>query len=163
MDRITNESSFVIINHSIIKQMIHIDNKLSFDKHISTLCQRASQQCNALNWPAKFLSKESKECLFNAFILFNFMYGNLVWHFCSKKNALKLEKINRQALRIVVNDYTLSYTDLLITTSDVRCMCHGWNQWILKCLNLWPTTLPHSLKTCLLCQIPRMLYVEANL
>ena len=52
---------------------IHIDNKLSFDKHISTLCQRASQQCNALSRIAKFLSKESKECLFNAFILSNFM------------------------------------------------------------------------------------------
>ena len=34
-------------------------------------------------------------------------------------NALKLEKINRKALRIVVNDYTLSYTDLLHTTK--RC------------------------------------------
>ena len=33
---------------------IHIDNKLSFDKHISTLCQRASQHCNALNRIAKF-------------------------------------------------------------------------------------------------------------
>ena len=53
---------------------IHIDDKLSFDKHISTLCKRASQQCNALNRIAKFLSKESKECLFNAFILSNFMY-----------------------------------------------------------------------------------------
>ena len=98
---------------------IHIDDKLSFDKHISTLCKRASQQCNALNRIAKFLSKESKECLFNAFILSNFMYGNLVWHFCSKKSVIKIEKINRKALRIVMNDYTLSYTDLLSTTK--RC------------------------------------------
>ena len=59
---------------------IHIGNKLSFDKHILTLCQRVFQQCNALNRMAKFLSKESKECLFNAFILSNFMCGNLVWH-----------------------------------------------------------------------------------
>ena len=48
---------------------IHIDDRLSFDKHISTLCYRASQQCNALNRISKFLSKESKECLINAFIL----------------------------------------------------------------------------------------------
>ena len=66
---------------------IHIDDKLSFDKHISTLCKRASQQCNALNRIAKFLSKESKECLFNAFILSNFMYGNLVWHFLFKEKC----------------------------------------------------------------------------
>ena len=74
---------------------IHIDDKLSFDKHILTLCKRASQQCNALNRIAKFLSKESKECMFNAFILSNFMYGNLVWHFCSKKNVITIEKITR--------------------------------------------------------------------
>ena len=40
------------------------------------------------------------------------------WHFCSKKNALTIEKINRKALRIVVNDYTLSYADLLSTTKQ---------------------------------------------
>ena len=47
------------------------------------------------------------------------MYGNLVWHFCSKKSVIKIEKINRKALRMVVNDYTLSYTDVLSTMK--RC------------------------------------------
>ena len=98
---------------------IHIHNKLSFDKHISTLCKRASQQCNALKRIAKYLSKESKECLLNAFILPNFMYGNLVWHFCSKQSVVRIDKINRKALRIVVNDYTLPYPDLLSTMK--RC------------------------------------------
>ena len=41
------------------------------------------------------------------------MYGNLVWHFCPKKSALKIEKVNRKALRTIVNDYTLSYADPL--------------------------------------------------
>ena len=91
---------------------IHIDDKLSFNNHISTLCKRASKQCNAFNRIAKFLSKESKECLFNAFNLSNFMC-------CWKKSVIEIEKINRKALRIVVNDYTLSYTDLLSTME--RC------------------------------------------
>ena len=71
---------------------IHIDDKLRFDKHISTLCKRASQQCNALNRIAKFLSKESKECLFNAFIY----VWKLSLALCSKKSVIKIEKINRK-------------------------------------------------------------------
>ena len=142
---------------------IHIDNKLSFDKHISTLCQQASQQFNRLNRIVKFLSKESKECLFSAFILSNFMCGNLVWHFLSKKNALEIDKVNRKGLRIVANDYTLPYADLLSTTNDVCGMCHGWNRWLMKCVSLRPTTLPHVLKTLLTCPILHIINVEANL
>ena len=97
-------------------KLLGIHSKLSFDKHISTLWQRTPQKCTALNGVTKFLSKESKECLFNAIILSNFTYGNLVWHLCSKKNSLEIEKINRKALRIVVNDYTLSYADIFSTT-----------------------------------------------
>ena len=56
------------------------------------------------------------------------MYGNLVWHFCSKKNALKIEKINRKVLRIVVNDYTLWYADETMSAVCVKAEIDGyWN------------------------------------
>ncbi len=37
----------------------------------------------------------------------------IVWHFCSKANTNKLEKLQYRALRIVYNDYTSSYESLL--------------------------------------------------
>jgi len=51
----------------------------------------------------KQLSDHIKQRLYNAFILPAFNYCTDVWHFCSKRNKDKLEKVNKQALRIVLN------------------------------------------------------------
>ena len=51
--------------------------------------------------------------LFKSFIQSNFNYCPLVWHFCSKANTEKLEKLQYRALRIVFNDYISSYESLL--------------------------------------------------
>ena len=84
---------------------IFIDNKLTFHKHISTICTRASRQINAMTRVSKFLSKDSKLKLFNAFILSNFLYCSIVWHFCSNHDTYKMEKVQKRALRLVLNDY----------------------------------------------------------
>ena len=51
--------------------------------------------------------------IYNAFIASNFNYCNTVWHFCSDRSLYKLEKLHKQALRVVLNDYSSSYRDLL--------------------------------------------------
>ena len=43
----------------------------------------------------------------------NFTYCALVWHFCGKVDNGKIEKINERALRIIYNDYTSTYKELL--------------------------------------------------
>ena len=43
----------------------------------------------------------------------NFTYCPLVWHFCGKINNSKIEKIQERALRIVCNDHTSEYIELL--------------------------------------------------
>ena len=92
---------------------IFIDNKLTFHKHISTICTRASRQINATTRVSKFLSKDSKLKLFNAFILSNFLYCSIVWHFCSNHDTYKMEKVQKRAVRLVLNDYTSSYLEQL--------------------------------------------------
>ena len=57
---------------------IHIDDKLRFQKHISVIYSRASRQINAMNKVSKFLSKDCKTKLYNAFILSNFLYCSIV-------------------------------------------------------------------------------------
>ena len=49
----------------------------------------------------------------NAFIASNFNYCNTVWHFCSNRSLYKVEKIHKQALGVVLNDYSSSYLILL--------------------------------------------------
>ena len=92
---------------------IFIGNKLAFHTNISTICTRASRQSTAMTRVSKFLSKDSKLKLFNAFILSNFLYCSIVWHFCSNHDTYKMEKVQKIALRLVLNDYTSSYLELL--------------------------------------------------
>jgi hypothetical protein len=73
---------------------IDTDYQLSFDKHIKNICRKASKQLSVLNrigW--FFLSKLNKLTIFHSFILSNFNFCPLAWHFCSKANIIKLDKI----------------------------------------------------------------------
>ena len=93
---------------------VYIDNKLVFDLHISKLCKKAGFHIIAIRRLAKYLNREELLRLFHAFIRSNFQYACIVWHFTSNSNTLKMEKIQRRALRIVMNNYTCSYNDLLL-------------------------------------------------
>ena len=77
---------------------IEIDNKLSLEQHISTLCNKASNQLNAIGRIQKFMGFKEKEVLLNSFVYSNFNYCPFVWHFCSSKSLYKIEKIQEGAL-----------------------------------------------------------------
>ena len=51
--------------------------------------------------------------LFHAFIISNFSYCEIVWHFCSNSSTIEIEKIQKAALRVVFNDYDADYNKLL--------------------------------------------------
>ena len=66
---------------NIVKLLdIEIDNKLSFEQHISTLFNKAGNQLNAIGKIQKLSFKE-KEVLLNSLLYSNFNYYLLVWHF----------------------------------------------------------------------------------
>ena len=92
---------------------IEIDNKLCFEQHISTLCKKASNQLNAIGKIKKYMGFKEKEILLNSFVYSNFNYCPLVWHFCSSKSLNKIEKMQERALRLLHNDFTSDYSELL--------------------------------------------------
>ncbi len=51
--------------------------------------------------------------LFYSLIAVQFEYCAVVWHFCSREKKKKLERIQKQALRYVFNDFNSSYEQLL--------------------------------------------------
>ena len=51
--------------------------------------------------------------LYKAFVLPHFQYCSVVWHFCSSRNTEKLALLNKRALRVVFNDWELTYSQLL--------------------------------------------------
>ena len=92
---------------------INIDDQLRFNEHISILCSEAAMQLNALSRIQKYMGKSEKEAIINSFILSNFNYCPLVWHFSSCETIRKIEKIQKRCLRIILNDYEGDYETLL--------------------------------------------------
>ena len=92
---------------------VDIDFMLNFDSHIKSICKKAAQQLNILKRIGRNLCKLSRLTIFHTFILSNFNFCPLSWHFCSAANTKKIEKIQERALRYVYCDYTSSYDELL--------------------------------------------------
>ena len=95
----------------------------------------------------------------SAFIASNFNYCSTVWHFCSNRSLYKLEKLHTQALRVVINDYSSSYRDLLdkvskptlyvsrlkaIATEAYKCKANENPDYINVMLN--PLIKPYNLR-----------------
>ena len=92
---------------------IEIDDKLKFNAHINSICRKAARQLNVLRRLSSLLDQESRMAIFRAFIVSNFNYCPLVWHFCGKTNTSKMEKLQERALRFVFNDFTSAYDNML--------------------------------------------------
>lgn len=91
---------------------IQIDNSLLFSKHVSDLCLKAGRKINALSRLSCNLTTEAKLLMMQTFILCHFNYCSVIWHYCSKQDLTKIEKIQFKALKFVYNDFISSYTDL---------------------------------------------------
>ena len=80
---------------------ITIDDIFNFDKHVSTLCKTATRQLNVLCRLSSLLDEKTKSIIYRTYILSNFNYCPLVWHFCGTTNKNKMEKIQKRALKFV--------------------------------------------------------------
>jgi retron-type reverse transcriptase len=92
---------------------ITIDSGLNFDTHVKNLCVKVSRQINVLSRIAKFLTLEGRLAIYHSFIMSNFSFCPLVWHFCSKANTCKLEKLHYRALKFAYQDFKSDYATLL--------------------------------------------------
>ena len=101
--RLTNEFTEDEKCHNLMSWLIY---KLSF-----LIC--AARQINVLLRLRNVLNQETKILICMSFLYSSFNYCPLVWYFCSKASTDKLEKLQYRALRLVVNDFTSSYDDLL--------------------------------------------------
>ena len=92
---------------------IDIDDRLTFDGHISNMCIKAGRQLNVLQRLRGSLDQDSRMAIYKSFIMSNFNYCPLIWMFTSKTSLSKLENIQKRALRFVLDDYQSGYNDLL--------------------------------------------------
>ena len=85
---------------------VDIDYQLNFDQHISNLCRKAGQQLNVLKRLSDSYQDLDKLIIFHTFILSNFDYCPLAWHFCSEttRNSKKMEKKSRACIEICLRN-----------------------------------------------------------
>ena len=92
---------------------VTIDFKLNFNTHIFNICKKAARQLNALKRIGKHLNCLGKLTIYYSFIMSNFSYCPLTWHFCGEQSTKKIEKIQERALRFMYDDFQISYECLL--------------------------------------------------
>ena len=88
---------------------IKIDKNVTFKKHISELCRRASYKLHTLRRIRKYLTVEKAKLLANAFINSQFNYAPLIRMFAIKCSIDKILKIHKRTLQIVYDVYDESY------------------------------------------------------
>ena len=98
---------------------VNFDHLLTFNNHITDICKKAARQLAVLKRIGHFLTVQGKLTIYKSFIMSNFNYCPLIWHFCSKANTNKLEKIQERALRFIYNDHSSTYTDLFESAGTV--------------------------------------------
>ena len=92
---------------------INIDNKLTFTKHISNLCNVASNRLAALTKTRKFLSQEQARHLSEAYIMSTFKYCPLIWMFCGNTKNNLISKIHKCNLQLIYEMEDATFKDLL--------------------------------------------------
>ena len=110
------------------------------------------------------MNEQTRKYYANSYVLSEFNYCSIVWHFCGLVETHKIEKIHERSLRYVYNDYTTEYHQLLdshdLTTlygKRIRAICceiyktkNGLNPDFMNDIfesrpSLYPTRKPHDL------------------
>ena len=112
-DHIEVNNTEIKRNESVKFLGITIDDKLKFDVHVTNLCIKAGTQLNVLYRFKNVFNIEERKIVYQTFVLSNFNYCPIVWHFCSIQMMRKLEYIQERALRFIFNDFTSEYRDML--------------------------------------------------
>ena len=92
---------------------------------MEAICKTENQKVNAFSRIAGYLQKHKACVLYKTFIRSTFNYFPLVWVFCGKTANNRLNQLHKHALRVLQNEYTATFDDLLEISEQVKV--HGSN------------------------------------
>ena len=101
--------------------MTKICSSTAMEKNI---CSKVNNHINVISRFRKIVPTDVKCKLYKAFTVPYFRYCSAVWHFCEARTRHKLENLNKRALRIVLDEKSLHYHELLskFNSSDLYSM-----------------------------------------
>ena len=122
----SDDPTEIQVGESIIKNTtcekllgIKLDNKLTFDEHVSGLCEKAANKLRALARVTSYMSLPKNKLLLNSFFNAQFNYCPLVSMLHSRSNNNKIKHLYERCLRIVYQDKQNSYENLLVKDGTV--------------------------------------------
>ena len=107
--------SDVVLTSSVDEKLLGItlDSELKFEKHITDICNKASQKIHPLSRITNYMSLNKRRLLMKTFVESQFNYCALIWMFHSRRLNNKINNVHEKALRIVYSDYKSTFQELL--------------------------------------------------
>ena len=107
----------IILNGKPMKQSdyfkylgIYLDHCLTWSKHVAYIQSRVYPKLKLLNRISSFLSRDILRRIYKQTVLPLLNYGCVVWGECSKENAQRLERLQNQAMRIILHADLKTYS-----------------------------------------------------
>ena len=98
-----------------------IDKELKFHEHVKNICKKASAKVTALARLIKIVPLWRKKIIFHSFVKSQFSHCPLVWMFnLSRVLNARIDRLLERGLRIVYEDYTSTFDDILKRDGSVR-------------------------------------------
>ena len=89
---------------------VHIDQYLTWEKHIKQMCLKIVRALYLFSQVKKFLPMDAKKLFYNCYILPYFDYCCLIWGNCNKKLMYELSKLQKRAARLIFDTTVRSRT-----------------------------------------------------
>ena len=110
----TDQDFSFVVNGTHIKKRddidlvgVNIDSKLTLNKHVLAVCGK--EQFQVIKRFKKLVCRPTRQRLYNAFIQLVFRFCSYVWYHSSAHSRDKLEQLNKQTLRVVLDDQSSTY------------------------------------------------------
>ena len=75
---------------------IVLDNKLKFDKHVESICQKVNKKLNALARVTKYMELPKRRILMNVFFKAQFNYCPAVWMFHNRSLSNEINRLHER-------------------------------------------------------------------
>ena len=113
------DGNYVVGAHCVNLLGVTIDRKLSFLPYIKEMCTRANSKTKALLRIRNYLCTFKDKLLCNSYILSTFNYCPIICMFSNKERNMLINSIHCRALRAMLNNFSLSFEEMLEFTGDV--------------------------------------------
>lgn len=107
------EAKNLVIQYAKILLGVQLDRKLSFNEHVSNLCEKFGQKLSALAMLSSYMSLKQRRILMKAFVDVWFSHFSRIWMFYGKVLNWKSNHLHERLLQIAYRSSTNSFCELL--------------------------------------------------